>query len=157
MKKAYSFFTIVSLLLLSLSCQRNESIFMYQTDPLYKVLKERSYFVDEVDTILAARGEVASLQIVVKAMEEVSGLMAHVEEIKAEDGVSALSGAEAGWVGYVRVGRSYSPASRDIIRSSSDYLPDPILTDSAFTVGSGEVQPLWVSIPVDKSAEPGRL
>jgi len=100
MKKAYSFFTIVSLLLLSLSCQRNESIFMYQTDPLYKVLKERSYFVDEVDTILAARGEVASLQIVVKAMEEVSGLMAHVEEIKAEDGVSALSGAEAGWVGY---------------------------------------------------------
>lgn len=155
MKKAYSFFTIVSLLLLSLSCQRNESIFMYQTDPLYKVLKERSYFVDEVDTILAARGEVASLQIVVKAMEEVSGLMAHVEEIKAEDGVSALSGAEAGWVGYVRVGRSYSPASRDIIRSSSDYFPDPILTDSAFTVGSGEVQPLWVSIPVDKSAEPG--
>ena len=155
MNRVYNFFTIISLLSLSFSCQRKESIAMYQIDPLYKVLKERTYFVDEVDTILAVRGEVASLQIIVKAMEEVSGMKAYVNEITADDDVSALTGAEAGWVGYVRVGRSYNPPSRDIIRATSDYFPDPILTDTAFSIQAGEVQPLWVSIPVDKSAKPG--
>jgi hypothetical protein len=155
MNKIFLFLSIAIFLILSYSCEQHESISMYQTDPLYKVLKERNYFVDEVDTILAVRGETASLQIVVKAQEEVREMKASVKEIVSEDGHTTLSGAEAGWVGYVRVGRSYSPSSRDIIRSASDYFPDPILTDSAFSVMAGEVQPLWISIPIDTLVEPG--
>ncbi len=146
---------IIAMPLIGYSCQKNQAISMYQVDPLYKVLKERSYFVDELDTILAARGEVASLQIVVKANEEISEMNAVVKEIKTVEGTILHAEAETGWVGYVRVGRSYSPPSRDIIRSASDYFPDPILTDSSFSVETGEVQPLWVSIPVHASAEPG--
>ena len=123
---------IIAMPLIGYSCQKNQAISMYQVDPLYKVLKERSYFVDELDTILAARGEVASLQIVVKANEEISEMNAVVKEIKTVEGTILHAEAETGWVGYVRVGRSYSPPSRDIIRSASDYFPDPILTDSSF-------------------------
>lgn len=155
MNRLFKFLTIIALLLHNFSCQRNQSISMYQIDPLYKVLKERTYFVDELDTILAARGEVASLQIVVKANEEISEMNAVVKEIKTGEGTTLHAVAEVGWVGYVRVGRSYNPPSRDIIRSASDYFPDPILTDSVFSVEKGEVQPLWISIPIDPSAEPG--
>ena len=155
MNRLFKFLTIIALLLHNFSCQRNQSISMYQIDPLYKVLKERTYFVDELDTILAARGEVASLQIVVKANEEIIEINAVVKEIKTGEGTTLHAVAEVGWVGYVRVGRSYNPPSRDIIRSASDYFPDPILTDSVFSVEKGEVQPLWISIPIDPSAEPG--
>lgn len=146
---------LLSLLWVNASYSNEEQIALYQIDPLHKVLKERTYFVDEVDTLRAVRGEVASLQIVLKAFTAVDELQASVTEIISEDGVSSLPDAEAGWVGYVRVGRSYTPPSRDIIRSASDYFPDPILPDSAFTVEAGEVQPLWVSIPIGRTAEPG--
>ncbi len=155
MNRLFKFLTIIALFPHAFSCQRNQSLSMYQIDPLYKVLKERAYFVDEVDTILAVRGEVASLQIVVKANESISEMNAVVKEIKTEEGATLQTEAKTGWVGYVRVGRSYNPPSRDIIRSASDYFPDPILTDSVFSVETGEVQPLWISIPVDSSAEPG--
>lgn len=155
MNKLFKYLTIIVLVSITFSCNKNQSISMYQIDPLYKVLKERSYFVDEVDTILAVKGEVASLQIVVKANEAIDDMIAKVQEIKTEDGTTLQTEAEAGWVGYVRVGRSYYPPSVDIIRSASDYFPDPILTDSAFSVEAGEVQPLWISIPIDESTEPG--
>ena len=117
MNKLFKYLTIIALVSITFSCNKNQSISMYQIDPLYKVLKERSYFVDEVDTILAVKGEVASLQIVVKANEAIDDMIAKVQEIKTEDGTTLQTEAEAGWVGYVRVGRSYYPPSVDIIRS----------------------------------------
>lgn len=155
MSRISKFLAIIVMSLIGFSCQQNQSISVYQIDPLYKVLKERTYFVDEVDTILAVRGEVASMQIVVQAHEAIGEMVATVKEIQTMEGIPLQSKAEASWVGYVRVGRSYSPPSRDIIRSASDYFPDPILTDSAFSVKADEVQPLWVSIPIDQAAKPG--
>lgn len=155
MGRISKFLAIIVMPLIGYSCQQNQSISVYQIDPLYKVLKERTYFVDEVDTILAVRGEVASMQIVVQAHEAIGEMVATVKEIQTMEGIPLQSKAEASWVGYVRVGRSYSPPSRDIIRSASDYFPDPILTDSAFSVKADEVQPLWVSIPIDQAAKPG--
>ena len=71
---------------------------MYQVDPLYK-LKERSYFVDELDTILAARGEIASLQIVVKANEEISEMNAVVKDQNSGRYYTACRGRN--WLGKV--------------------------------------------------------
>lgn len=47
-----------------LSVQNNLRIF--QLDPLEKVLKDRTYFADQPDTIRVARGETATLQLVIK-------------------------------------------------------------------------------------------
>lgn len=146
---------LAALLGLFVSCNADKQVALYQVDPLNKVLKERTYFVDETDTILAVRGEVASLQIVAKAFATVEEMKVSVGEIRSLDGLSVLADAEAGFVGYVRVGRSYSPPSRDIIRTSSDYFPDPIIPDSVFSIDPGEIQPLWISIPVARTANPG--
>jgi len=132
---------------------KTNSAKLYQVDPLTKVLKERTYFRDETDTIRVARGETATIQIVVKGLAEIKNMRASVGKISS--GASELTNATAGWVGYVRVGRSYNPPSKDIIRSASDYFPDPILTDSLFSIEQSEVQALWITVPTDSSATPG--
>lgn len=57
----------------SVSCKGSQDkyLHLYQVDPLIKVLKERNYFRDETDTIRVARGEVASIQIVVHGQAEI--------------------------------------------------------------------------------------
>jgi hypothetical protein len=131
----------------------DKQVYLYQVDPLVKVLKERNYFRDEIDTIRVARGEVASIQIVVQGLTEIENMRATVTNISS--GTSKLTGATTGWVGYVQVGRSYSPPSTDIIRSASGYFPDPILPDSTFSLKPGEVQPLWISVPINTTTAPG--
>lgn len=132
---------------------KDKHVYLYQVDPLIKVLKERNYFRDEIDTIRVARGEVASIQIVVEGLAEIENMQATVTDISS--GFSKLSGGTTGWVGYVPVGRSYNPPSKDIIRSASGYFPDPILPDSTFSIKPGEVQPLWISVPTDAATIPG--
>ncbi|MDR1666437.1 MAG: DUF4091 domain-containing protein [Bacteroidales bacterium] len=143
---------VVGIGLLS-SGKREGGIRLYQVDPLYKVLKEWSYFRDEMDTVRVARGETATIQLAVKGISDVDHMQAEVTEITC--GKFHLSGAVCGWVGYVRTGRSYSPPSVNIIKSASGYFPDPILTDSAFCIEQGEVQPLWITVPVNENSHPG--
>ncbi|HBX21696.1 glycoside hydrolase domain-containing protein [Limibacterium fermenti] len=130
----------------------NKEVYLYQVDPLKKVLKEQAYFRDVVDTVRVARGETASVQIVVKGLVGIENMRARVIDVSS---VSSKLTGTTGWVGYVHVGRSYNPPSKDIIRSASGYFPDPILPDSAFSIEQGEVQPLWVSVPTTASTSPG--
>ena len=99
----------------------NKQVYLYQVDPLVKVLKERNYFRDEIDTIRVARGEVASIQIVAQGMAEINNMQATVTNISS--GPSKLTEATTGWVGYVRVGRSYNPPSKVGIRLFSRSYP----------------------------------
>jgi hypothetical protein len=154
MKKIQILLSGFILLLVLQTCNHPEGLKLYQVDPLKKVLKEQTYFRDEPDTIRVAKGEYATIQIVAKGLCDVKEMKASVKEIKSGDG-STLSGATAGWVGYVHVGRSYYPPSSVLLRSTSDFFPDPILTDSAFSIENGEVQPLWITVPIDLSAQAG--
>ena len=61
-----TFFTL--LLSASFIGADNLTVRLYQVDPLKKVLKEASYFRDEIDTVRIAKGETGSLQIVVKGL-----------------------------------------------------------------------------------------
>ncbi|MDD7456101.1 MAG: DUF4091 domain-containing protein [Bacteroidales bacterium] len=140
--------------LLTLLHLAGDELKLYQVDPLQKVFKETVYLVDQVDTIRAACGEYATVQIVMKARQEIRDIGLKVVGIQSETG-ARLEGATVGWVGYVPIGRSYSDPAPDIIRTLSGYFPDPILTDSLFTAEAGEVQPLWITIPVNAIATPG--
>jgi len=129
-----------------------EAVYLYQVDPLDKVLKDRVYFKDEVDTLCAARGEVVSVQIVLKANQEAKQMRAQVDQIV---GVSNRLKGTVGWIAYVKAGRKYNPPSKDLLRTPSDYFPDPILTDTSMTIQAGEVQPLWVSVAIPLGTKAG--
>ena len=103
---------------------KDPALYLYQVDALDKVFKDRRYFVDEIDTLAVARGEYATLQVVIKSNREIKGMRAYVESVAG--GAGEIEGAQTGWVGYVRAGRKYQPTSKDLLRTPSDYFPDPI-------------------------------
>lgn len=91
------FFMPVFIIALDLNAQAVD-LYMYQVDPLKKVLKEQTYFRDELDTIRVARGETASIQIVLKGSKDICDMKAFIKEIRSEH--ASLDGATCGWVGY---------------------------------------------------------
>ena len=146
----------MSLFIILISVQvaaQNKTFQVYQVDPLIKVLKERNYFKDRADTLRVARGETAAFQLVVKAKEELKHLSATVEGIS--NGSFTLQKHTLRWVGYVKVGRKYKKPSKDLLHSVSDYFPDPLLDDTSWLVHPGEVQPLWLSVPIPLNTPPG--
>lgn len=144
------------LLLLFITTQahaQNRHFDVYQTDPLIKVLKERNYFKDRTDTIRVARGETATIQLVIRANKAIDGLSAVVKNISNEH--SLLQQHMVRWVGYVKVGRKYKNPSKDILRSASGYFPDPLFDDTIMSMHQGEVTPLWITVPIPPDAAPG--
>lgn len=126
---------------------------LYQVDALEKVFKERAYFPPLTDdTIRAAAGETASIQLVVRANRLIKGLSA---------GAVCLPGSpsqptpKTGWVTYVPVGRGYTPASKDLLRSVSGYFPDPVVDDTLLNLAQGEINPLWISVPLPAKTAAG--
>lgn len=131
------------------------NIKIYQLDPLEKVLKDRSYFVDQPDTVRVARGECATLQFVVKSNIDLTKTTLQVADIVMMGGTQTLKPVQIGFVGYVGLGRTVPTPGKDRIISPSGYFPDPIFTDTALNITAGEPQPVWITIPVPKDANPG--
>lgn len=75
---------------------KDPALYLYQVDALDKVFKDRRYFVDEIDTLAVARGEYATLQVVVKSNRELKEMQAYVETIAGDAGT--IEGAQTGWV-----------------------------------------------------------
>lgn len=125
---------------------------LYHVDALEKIFKERTYFPPLTDdTIYAAAGETASIQFVVRVNKAVKGLAAAAI---CSAGSTSLK-PKTGWVTYVPVGRGYTPASKDLLRSVSGYFPDPIVDDTLLNLTQGEINPLWVSVPLPANMAAG--
>jgi hypothetical protein len=131
------------------------NIRIFQLDPLEKVLKDRAYFVDQPDTIRVAKGETATLQLVIKSKTDLQKTAVQVTSAKTKENSQDLKPSQVGFVGYVGLGRTVPSPGRDQLVSPSGYFPDPIFTDSTFNLSAGEPQPIWITIPVPTNASPG--
>ncbi|HMI05895.1 MAG TPA: glycoside hydrolase domain-containing protein, partial [Pedobacter sp.] len=128
---------------------------VFQLDPLEKVLKDRAYFVDQPDTIRVAKGETATLQLIIKSKTDLQKTAIQLTNVAAKENPQALKPSQIGFVGYVGLGRRVPNPGRDQLISPSGYFPDPIFTDSTFNLPAGEPQPIWITIPVPIDASPG--
>lgn len=122
-------------------------------DPLEKVLAEASYFPHKEAFAEVVRGEHATLQFIVRSAFSISDLKVSVSQA-VMDG-KTLPETKAGFVGYVKVGRSIWDYSRDRMVSPSGYYPDPILEQESVGVDFGNTQPIWISVPIPADASPG--
>lgn len=149
-----SLFILVShVFFAKVSAKEAGSIQFEYVDPLEKVLAEANYFRPGEAISEVVRGEHATLQFVVRSTDNISDLRVYVSV--ATSGESTLPPAKAGFVGYVKVGRSIWDYSRDRIVSYSGYYPDPILEQESIDVVFGNAQPVWISIPIPKDAKQG--
>lgn len=144
---------LITPFLFGCSQKKEPSAYLYHVDALDKVLKERGVLRDDADTIRVARGESASIQVVVKAIEGIDQLTADVSEIT--NGKVELKPQQVGLVGYVKSSHRYSPPSVYMIHSPSNYYPDPIYTDTTVNLLPGELQPVWVTVPIPANCEAG--
>jgi hypothetical protein len=125
---------------------------IYQVDALEKILRE-SPLQDNVDTVRVARGETATVQMAIRANGAFTKMRVEVGDVTS--GTNTLTGATVGWVNYVHVGKNYTPASNMVIKSATNYFPDPILTDTTVNITKDNAQPLWISVPVKVTDAPG--
>jgi hypothetical protein len=117
------------------------------TDPLHKVLKSDSDFGNERASMDAARGEVASLQFVVRSGNDITGLTAVVKDLKLS--------AQVRFVGYVKVSAFSKEPAKDRIYAADDLYPDPLMEDATINVAANNSQPVWVSVSIPLNAAPG--
>ncbi len=133
----------------------DDGVLVWAADPLTKVFRDsgpeaRAAFRAEV-----ARGETASFQICVRATGPVTGLKAEVSLLKRGWGPQALTPKSPRFVGYVPVDRPTQKPSKDQLRKPPADYPDPLLEVASVDVGSGQTQPIWVTVPVPGDAAPG--
>lgn len=136
------------------SCQKQSpELQFFFVDPLEKIFPEAAYFVNEPAHADAVRGEHASFQFAVRSNSGIKDLGIRVSPPE-KDGV-LLSDIKKGFVGYVKVGRSNPEPSKDILRSSSGYFPDPILYKESTDVSFGTTQPIWLTVKIPTDAPTG--
>ena len=103
--------------------------------------------------IWAARNQHASLQVVVRSAQPLSGLSAAVEPLQGPKGASLQVSARP--VGYVVVGsHTKDTPPEELVGEAPGWFPDPLL-DFPVDVKGGRTQAVWVSVHVPADAAPG--
>ena len=130
------------------ACTQDQTLEVYQTDPLIKVIHTDTDFTDELDTVFVARGENAVFQFVVKANAPVSNLQAKVENIE-------LGKTRIGWIHDVLSTNPVNGCDDAILPVDSMY-PDPIIDDAEENLEDTiSHKTLLVDIAIPRDAKPG--
>ncbi len=128
---------------------------IWSVDPLVKVFRDAAPS-DHGELIAeVARGEHASLQVVVRSNAAIAGLRAAIVPLSLDGGRSALEPRPPRFVGYVPVDRPIQTPPRDQLRKPPADFPDPLLETKTLDVKAGQAQPIWITVPIPPNAAPG--
>lgn len=128
---------------------------VWPVDPLVKVFRDAAPGTNGVAVAEVARGEYASLQVVVRSDSPIVNLQARVSALKHTDGIAVLSPRTPRFVGYVPVDRPTQKPSKDQLRPPPADYPDPLLERTSIDVAAGQAQPVWITVPVPVDVLPG--
>ncbi len=124
-------------------------------DPLVKVFPDTRPAAAVMARAEVARGETASLQVVVRAEAPVTGVQAAVTPLRASGKTARLAARPVRYVGTVPVDRPTQKPSRDQLRPPLADYPDPLLECAMIDIPAGRAQALWITVPVPTNAPPG--
>ncbi|MCF0172884.1 MAG: DUF4091 domain-containing protein [Bacteroidales bacterium] len=129
----------------------SKSLGIYQIDAMTKVSEKGITQKYDCDTLAMARGEVASIQIGLEALEDLSGMTVTVGTFSDGKGHS-LPAPVTGWVEYVP--SSVNPASFGYLNDNT--FADPIIpSDAPFSLQKGCHKLFWMDIESPEDAVPG--
>jgi hypothetical protein len=128
---------------------------VWSVDPLVKVFRDAVPANSGPAVAEVARGESATLQIVVRADQSLSSLRCQVSPLRSSWGGRALQPKGARFVGYVPVDRPTQKPSKDQLRAPPADYPDPLLESASIDVGPGQAQPIWITVPIPTDTAPG--
>jgi hypothetical protein len=131
----------------------DDTVRCVQLDPLEKVFTEESYFVENTDTAVVAKGETATFQFVLKSVFPIRDLK--IEAGNLVNGNRQIAATLKAFVGYVRSGVHTVTHSKDAVFPVSDYYPDCLQDVESMDVPSMQNQPVWVSYVIPRDAVDG--
>jgi hypothetical protein len=147
--------TFVLLLNVFTTVAKQPELQLWNVDALVKVfpaaIPEKA-MAAEVDV---ARGEHASLQVVIRSDAAIQGLRAQVSEFKRTLAAGSFVPRPVRFVGYVPVNRPPQKLSKDQLRKPFADYPDPLLESDTLDVPAGKAQVIWITIPVPTNDSPG--
>ena len=131
-----------------------QKLAVWSVDPLVKVFRDaqperRSKALADV-----ARGEHASLQVVVRSDAALSGLKAEVTPFERKGG-GRLTAIAPRFVGYAYVDRPTQNPPKTVLREPPADFPDPLMEVDQIDVDAGMAQPVWVTVHVPLDTPPG--
>lgn len=144
---------LIGLLLCAACADPYDDISFAQVEPFRKVFRESSHFPEYTQPAEVAKGEHATFQFVIKSAKPITGLKASVRDL--QQGNEKLSDISIGFVDYVHVGRQTPDRAKDALVSNSGYFPDPVIQEDSRNVERDIAQPIWVTVAVPRSAQPG--
>lgn len=127
----------------------------WTVDPLIKVFREDGEDRAQYESTEVARGEHASVQMVVRSETPIFNLRAELSPFKHPSGQRILTPRAPRFVGYVPVDRPTQKPSKDQLRAPPADYPDPLWESAAVEVAAGQAQPVWLTIPIPTDALPG--
>ncbi len=130
---------------------------IWAVDPLIKVFRDATPAEPAEAVAEVARGETATLQVVVRADKPMAGLRATVPSMSLEgkqDLKLTLSPVPR-FVGYVPVDRPIQKPPKDQLRKPPADFPDPLLEVESVDVAANQAQPIWITVPVPADAQAG--
>jgi len=127
----------------------------WPVDPLIKVFTDATPGPAVAAQAEVARGEHASLQVVVRADVHIRGLRARASALEGTLAKGILTPRPPRFVGYVPVDRPTQKPSQDHLRKPPADFPDPLLESDALDVPAGKAQAIWITVPVPTNAPPG--
>lgn len=151
------FYVVIVALLCALAAngRGTEPLQAWPVDPLVKVFRDAAPEKRAPATAEVARGECASLQIVVRGDQPIEGLRASISPLRRGWGAGTLTPRPPRYVGYVPVDRPTQKPSRDQLRAPPADYPDPLLESASIEVAAGRAQPVWLTVPVPANTPPG--
>ncbi len=137
----------------SASPGQGTDVALWTVDPLEKVFRDTVPAAGAKSKAHAdvARGEHASLQVVVRASVGLKELRAQSTSLRGPGELPV----QARFVGYVPVDRPTQKPSKDQLRQPPFDFPDPLLEVEQVSVAAGQAQPVWLTVAVPLEAKPG--
>ncbi len=131
------------------------SLQVWPVDPLVKVFRDATPGPQGPAVAEVARGEHATLQVIVRAEAPLASLRARVSPLLRTPAPGELMARPPRFVGYVPVDRPMQSPPKDQLRQPPADYPDPLLEQESIDVAAGQAQPIWITIPVPTDAAPG--
>lgn len=129
---------------------------VWTVDSLVKVFQDDLPTAFGDTCIDVARGEHASVQVVVRSDSVLKNLKARVGELRNVDMQTAnLVARPPRFIGYVPVSLPIQDAPKDVVRKTPANFPDPLLEEVPDQIPPDQSQPIWITVPIPDDAFPG--
>lgn len=122
-------------------------------DPLTKVFTDTKLTGSDMPFAEVARGEYATLQIIVRCDKKIESLTVSPQPLCCEN--AKLENIKSRFVGYVPYKFSAEQPASDRIMSPPAMCPDILLEDKTISLEPNKNQPIWLTIEIPKDAQPG--